>query len=59
MQKSLLCKLSLRGERCRGNFSKSNVFVKASAHCVCVDELSKPKRAQVRKTKAFRKQQKR
>lgn len=59
MQKSPLCKLSVEREKCGCNFNKFNVFVKASNPSICVSESTKPKRTQVRKAKAFLRQQKR
>lgn len=41
IQKSLLCKLGLRGDKCGGNFNKFNAFVNGSTSNYCVGKSSK------------------
>lgn len=51
LQKYLLCKLSLRGDKCRGNLKKCNTFAKAYTCNACIGESNK-QRAKLNVTKA-------
>lgn len=56
MQKSLLYKLGLGGDKWGDDFNKSAIFVKSSTPSVYIGGLSKLNEAQLRKTKTFGRQ---
>lgn len=52
LQKSLLCKLGIGGNKCECNYNKLNIFIKASSSSVCIGESNKQE-AKLKDAKAF------